>query len=183
MGFQLPNGSEGDARIDWTYTMPLITYEHDAVHRDVMIVGQMYLAGVTGAQNLLIKTPATLEVHLTIGVTSSVGARVQFFEGTVVSADGTAMLASRANRKSTKTITAETFVSPTVTTAGTELAGGYTAGGSGGTASGGSFVHKDAEWVLKAGTNYLIRVTPVASATLSVNLGWYEVSAYGSNAP
>lgn len=149
------------------------SFAHSAVHRDVIIQAQDYVASAT-TRDILIKIPADVNPHLVYSVNCSEGARVQFYEGATITGDGTTVLTARLNRNSGKTTQTEIYHTPNISDIGTELPGGFLPGGSGGNAQGGSVaLHTDAEWLLKADTNYIIRVT-ASSSTISTKLEWYE---------
>lgn len=149
-------------------------FAHSAVHRDTIVQAQDYATGVSAARDYLIVAPAGTHPHMVFDVSATANTRVQFFEGATVSANGTAITKARLNRTSETTTVTNIYQGPTVTTTGTELPGGFIAAGTGALASGSVALHDDGEWLLKEDTNYLVRVTPAASAIMSVRFEWYE---------
>ena len=166
-----------EARIDLTDTIVGITYPHDAVHRDVIVHASDYATTVATARNYLIVPAAGFDAHMVFSVTCNQATRIQVYEATVTTAAGTAITRARLNRNSARAINVAITVGPTITSDGTLLQDAFNGGGgSGANAFGGQVIHDDAEWVMKAGTAYMVRVTPVSSATLGIAFEWYEVA-------
>ncbi len=127
---------------------------------------------------LLVTTTAT--AHMVFGIQAGGDCEVLFYEDTVTTGDGTAILEANLNRTSTNVATVTATYTPTVAggVEGTLLHNSLIAGGTGGNASGGSAaIRWDAEWVLATGKKYMIRATNRAGGAkpISIVAQWYEV--------
>lgn len=155
-----------------------MSYPHAAVHRDTIINGNDRQA--TGDTEILylFTAGATLQPHLEYVIKASGGVLVRFYEAPTVTAPGTPITTSRLFRPSEKTTQATITVGGAVSDYGTLLKsqdnGG---GGTGANIRGGAAVHDDAEWVLKLGTIYAIRITRETSGSVGLEMEWYEVPA------
>jgi hypothetical protein len=137
-----------------------------------------------GVFDTLIKVPAATFPHITIYRFSFGRGDIDLlaYEGTTVSADGTAVTASNMNRNSTNTPDTDFFHTPTVTSPGTLMYTLWTpptTAGIGGSAEGVTDIEHGTEWVLKPSTNYLIRMTNSSGATIdhAFHVIWYEIDA------
>jgi len=134
---------------------------------------------ITGWENAaveeyLIRTPAGSNIHwqhlhLSLGRGDI---DIEMFEGPTSSADGASLASSmiQPNRQSSNTPTALLFYGPTITDDGTLLHTTWfppTASGVGQSASGLVGVTPGEEWVLAAGTDYLVRLTNNSGATIT----------------
>jgi hypothetical protein len=109
---------------------------------------------------------------------------LSIYEDATASNNGTDVASFNANRQSTKTTTASIYHTPTITGTGTTLilnyyiTGGSVGGGGGGSSVGGTSADfaRVTEFVLKASSKYLFRVTNTSGGTVagSMQLGWYE---------
>lgn len=154
------------ASLDWEH------YEaHEGDAFSVYLVQDVTGAGST--YNVLIVTPNTeKQTHLRYTYNCEAEFSVVLFEGTTVSANGTAKTAYNRNRNSASTAGTEVYTGPTVTSDGTQLreARVWSGGGSGG--SGESI----GEWILATNQKYLLRFTKAGAGTsyVSTKLWWYE---------
>lgn len=156
-----------------TRILEIITDEHHEVH-----AGSHYFIkdftdlGNGATQDILIVTPdETAWAHLVLAVTHELEASVQFYEDTVVSANGTEQTIFNSNRNSSNTAGCKIYEGPTVTTVGTLLeqdqkGSAKKFGGAGRSAD---------EIILKQNTNYLLRTT---NQTASDNLVNWELVFY-----
>lgn len=158
-------------------TKALVTIDtsHHEVHEGDMFVYCEVNDITNGAvRDILFVTPATKSCHLVINVVSEAEADFKFYESTTASNNGTGVTAYNRKRTSTNTATALVYHTPTV------------AGGSEGTllcmkhwGSGKSNGGEDRsanEWILKASTKHLIRVTNATASNnqIAIELEWYE---------
>lgn len=141
--------------------------------------GRLYVvSGVTTLGNgavyeILIQVPANDTVRLLMHAGAALDATLELFEGTTVSAAGTAITPIRTNRTvSTPALNSTWTHTPTVTGDGTllytkEMDAGRNVGGSEGNQS---------EFTLAASTNYLIRITSnQASNVVDFDHWFYEI--------
>lgn len=123
-----------------------------------------YLLFITGA----------MEVHMVYNTlkTDNAPVAIEFYEGCTVSANGFALPVYNKNRNSTMVAQSLVYGGPTVVTPGTLLSADVIYGG-----------NKDAsatglpnEWLLKANTKYLFKVTNNAAQTLNYvgSFAWME---------
>jgi len=126
------------------------------------------------AQDFLFVT-GTKTAHAFINIAVGGDCDALLYEGTTASANGTGLAELNLNRTSTNTATATAFHTPTVTTEGTLLQQKFLPGGVGPLAPGSSH-SAGAEWILKASTKYLVRVTNRSGGAiqLSIMAEWYE---------
>ena len=104
------------------------------------------------------ETSDTIKVHLIFIVSTNPGAKLEFFEDTVVSDNGIPVSIINQNRLSPTIPIGQVFQDPIVTSDGTlifsQIVGSTTEGGKGG------LVERDEqEFILKIGTNYLLKIT------------------------
>jgi hypothetical protein len=109
-------------------------------------------------------TPETIKVHLIFVVSASLGVKLEFFEDTIVSSNGAAIPTINQNRPSTTPPLGQVFQDPIAISDGTlifsQIVGSTTEGGTGG------LVDRDEqELILKIGTNYLLKTTPLVDNT------------------
>lgn len=127
---------------------------------------------------------ATVGVHFAMNLITELEAQIDIYEGTTVSANGTAVNIFNRNRKSGTNPTGSGMVSifhtPTVTAdgtliytshAGTQTGPGNQGGGSGFNTRG------DSELILKDSTLYLVRITNAHATNanqVAIDFEWYE---------
>lgn len=109
-------------------------------------------------------TPDTAKIHLIFVVSTNPGVKLEFFEDTIVSNNGVVIPVINQNRLSPTTPLGQVFQNPMVTFDGTlifsQIVGSTTDGGTGG------LVDRDEqEFILKIGTNYLLKITPLVDNT------------------
>jgi hypothetical protein len=109
-------------------------------------------------------TPETTKVHLIFVVSTNSGVKLEFFEDTIVSSNGVAVPIINQNRLSTTPPLGQVYQNPMVISDGTlifsQIVGSTTEGGTGG------LVDRDEqELILKIGTNYLLKITPLVDNT------------------
>lgn len=133
--------------------------------------------GATPTHEFLGIVPAGVFPHFRSITVSSDGGPVDvdLYEGTTVSANGTAITPYNNNRNSGTTAAMTVFESPTITTDGTLLEPIIIPG----TKQQGSFGSEASnEWNLKADTIYMIRITNntigAGTSRFTLNMFWYE---------
>ena len=163
----------------------------DNAHRRVHL-GQSFFGGHmwgdvsrivdNGNADLLLRIGGT-PMHVISHVAADGTCEVRYYEGVTVSADGTVAISANKNRLSSKTPDGGAlYYGPTVTDTGTELPpvllpGGYSTGGGGGNVPAGGFNGSyDSEVIMKANTDYLIRVTNRSNQAAAISI---NVSGYG----
>ena len=156
-------------------------YNTAATHAGKFFFTNFYNAAIAaaGTIDVLVVTGATTTPHLAVMVDIGAASTLSIYEAVTASNNGTALSVYNANRQSTKVTTAAAYHTPTITGTGTTLMlNHYIAGGTTGNATGGSSSDfaRVTEFVLKASTKYLFRVTNIAAGATagSVQLGWYE---------
>ncbi len=146
-------------------------------HRDAIVQATDYATAVATPRDYLFRTGSTKDIHLVFGVVASGAAKIELYEGATISGVGTPVPTFRMNRQTVKSTEALIFHTPTIGADGSRIQQLYNAGtGAGGNQSGGQVAaHDDAEWLLKRSTDYIIRIIPSASSTISITMEWYEV--------
>lgn len=149
-----------------------ITYDHAAVHRDIIAGCSQRFTGT--AIVLHIKSPTDRDIHLKFAVESDGQSNWQFYKDADVTADGTPVKTYRLNFNSEKVTGLEIFSAPTVNDNGEEIIDLEL--GTTNNVGGRSAVHEDAEFLLKRDTSYLITLNAAQSRVFSFQAGWYEVN-------
>lgn len=162
-------------------TGALLTIEtvHHEVHE-----GEMFHAAYTngsvannGTVDVLLTTGAK-EAHTVWEVFAGGQVTVSLYEAPTTSAAGTAVTAYNMKRSSTNTPTAAVTHTPTVSATGTVtlVNGRILPGGTSPTTRVGGGIRANAEWIMKASTKYLMRITNKSGGTIAINavLEWYE---------
>ena len=180
-GFKNRLSQNVEAVVDTGDRLVTTEIDHDNIHlgknfRSWVNAGSIAAAGVF---NVLIKTGAK-EVHWRQSNPKPTAdkLRLQFFEDTTVSANGTALTLKNCNRQSAVTPQVTLFHTPTITADGTQIAETYLPGSTGtGGVRNGSELGQQAEWVLKSNAIYLIRYTNESSGAsiININFDWYEI--------
>lgn len=102
----------------------------------------------------------TTKTHLILLVSCDLGVKIEFFENTQTSSNGTILNFINQNRNSAITADDSAFEDPIVISEGTkiyeELIGSTTTGGTGGLTN-----RNEDELILKVGTKYLLKITPL----------------------
>lgn len=153
---------------------------HSRVHEGRLFSCGYYSSSVANGASLdvLIQSSATLDTHITI-ICEAVGdAEMYIYEGTTVSAAGTAVTASNHNRQSSKVFDGTITHTPTITAIGTQINGtGLLPAGTRASATGGE-TGFSSEFILALNTKYLVRITNVSgSATkMAINTNYYQPS-------
>jgi len=160
-----------------THSMQTIEYSHHEIH-----AGSHYKAGFMNTDldtdatvQLLFVTPNTTKwAHWTLTAQATGSAKIEVYEGTSVSANGTAVTRWNRNRNSTNTSTTLVYHTPTVTTSGTKMITKYI--GSEGFRSNIGGEHRgDSEFMLLQNTKYLLVLTAISDDIVgSVGGDWYE---------
>jgi len=160
-----------------------ITKEHRDTHAGKVFSLRLEQASVgTGGYNYLIRVGAK-QCHFSYGaVMRSDGIIMRFFEGSVVSANGSDLTPINDNRDLAGHVAVPVTLfsgAPTITTAGDQIDVKYAASGAVGN-SGGGVVNLEYQWVLKRNTNYILRVAPAAGThTAYTEMKFYEVAVKG----
>jgi len=152
-----------------------------ADHRDFLFTGYQFTysevtdLGSAAVRDVLFVTPNTLLwAYLSVTVQTEAEADYKLYEGPTTTGDGTACTEHNKNRGSAITATSVVTHTPTIAggSEGTLLATKHWGAGKG---SGGGSVPAE-EWLLKANTKYLIRVTNATTSANQVNiiLDWAE---------
>jgi len=105
---------------------------------------------------------------------------ILMYEGTTVSANGSALTPFNQNRESANTPNSAVYTGPTVTGVGTLIHTAWlppTGTGTGLSANGVAGPSNGEEWMLAPNTNYLIRITNNSGATIAYRyeFRWYEL--------
>lgn len=134
---------------------------------------------VNGASiEMLVQSSSTFDTHTVIIGESTGDAEMYLYEGTTVSAAGTAVTVSNHNRQSAKAFDGTITHTPTVTTTGTQINGtGLLPGGTKSSGTGGE-TGFTSEFILALNTKYLFRVTNNSggNAKMAININCYQPS-------
>lgn len=114
-------------------------------------------------------TPETTKVHLIFVISCDLGVKIEFFEDTIVTANGAVVPIINQNRLSTTQPLGQVFENPTIFSEGTlifsQIVGSTTTGGTGG------LVDRDEqELILKVSTEYLLKITPLIDVPGGTNI-------------
>ena len=124
---------------------------------------------------MLFVTPNTTEwAHWTLTAQTTGAAKVEIFEGTVASANGTATTILNRNRNSSIVSSTLAFHTPTVTTDGTKLSSRWIGSEGWRSEIGGGFTASH-HFLLKQNAKYLVRMTAISDGIVGAIGGdWYE---------
>lgn len=154
-----------------------ITVEHSKIHQGKGWEVSIETGNISSGASyyVLFKTSDGYRPHLRsyeITATDS-PITIRLFEGSTVSADGTAVTARNRNRNQSDNNGVSVFYQPIVTAEGTRLETDYIA--SGGNKIGGNAGSFYEEWILKPSTNYLMKITNGSNNTVEAffNAFWY----------
>lgn len=122
---------------------------------------------ITNPKKFLFITPSeapihanTIKIHIIFIISTDLGIKIEFFENTQTSSNGTPITIINQNRNSTILPVGDIGEDPIVTSEGTniyeELIGSTTTGGTGGLTN-----RNEDEIILKVGTIYLLKITPL----------------------
>ena len=135
------------------------------------------------AKEFLIVPPAGCYPHVQVMLLTFGKGDIDFeaYEGPTITDNGTALPARNVNRNSTNTPDLALYATPTTTDDGIlefQLWVPPTSTGTGQSANGISGVGQGSEWILKAETPWLIRLTNNSGSTIdwSYEFSWYEVT-------
>jgi len=153
-----------------------IDYYHARVHQGIMfsVDNESESLPNNGTLGLLMKTNGN-EVHLLWDGENGGDARVDFYEGTTTTDDGTPKSPVARNRNTTFVTTTEMFRDPTIDALGTLLDSLVLPGGQGGNAGGGGGAVL-LDWSLKPDTNYYLVLTNLSgqSQLAHIHIDFYE---------
>lgn len=160
-----------------TESLEIIDYAHHEIHS-----GNHYKAGfmdVAMSSNdtveLLFVTPNTAQwAHWTLVGQSTGAVKIEVFEGTIASVNGTVVTSFNRNRNSSNTSSSIVYHTPTVTNDGTKMVTKYL-GSEGFKEDTGGEGRGDSEFLLKQNTKYLVRLTALSTGIVGAIGGdWYE---------
>lgn len=181
-GFKNRAGLNVEALVDNGGKVIGIEFAHDAVHQDTFVTASEYVADLDIAvpRVYYIKPLEDFELHCVFNIQASAPCKVQIYEDPYATAEGTALLHMRHNRKSDILYSERetTFHTPTTTEDGTLILETYT-GGSGTNPNNqiGGATRPGEEIVLNPAMPYRIVVTATADNTkMSFANEYYEVA-------
>ncbi len=154
---------------------PRVNLSHNRIHEGNFFSTHTISRGllITNPKRFLFISPSivpppltadTIKVHLIFVVSTNPGIKLQFFEDTIVSSNGVVVPIINQNRLSPTIPVSQVFQDPIIVSEGTlifsQFVGSTTEGGTGG------LVNRDEqEFILKIGTNYLLKVEPIIDNT------------------
>lgn len=153
---------------------------HRMIHRGLMFTAGVFDDSVpnNGALELFVVTAVGQSAHARFEAGGEGSARLQLFEGATSPSSGTPVTAVNRNRLSTRTPSTLVFYAPAVSDVGVSIWDNYVPGGHGNQAAGGA-AESFNEYVLKMGTNYLLRITNISGQAnpFSAAINFYEPGA------
>ncbi len=177
---QLYGNNGTDVNVDlYSGAVGVIEQEHLKIHEGKLftIAKRFTVTNVGGTHEFLGVVPAAVFPHFrSLTITSDGGPNdVDFYEDTTVSANGAAVTPYNNNRNSITIPELLIYDIPTITGDGTLLEPILIPG----TKQAGSFGSEASnEWILKASSNYMIRITNntvgAGTSNFTINMFWYE---------
>ena len=148
---------------------------HNRIHRGQFFSLDQFNTGLAAAGTIELLVKVTTGAHVRLTAAAGGDARLQLFEGTTVSANGTPLTPVNRNRFSTLAAVTQFYSGPTITADGTSLLDTLLPGGTGGIFSGGGGGETFEEFILAPG-NYLVRLTNISGSTqpANVQVDFYE---------
>jgi len=181
-GFINPSQTENiEAVVDNSGLIGVTQFAHHKVHEDGLVTASHYDASVNTAspKNILISTPAhdVADIHIAWVISANGPGTVDVYEGATISANGTEINEVRNFRQSTLTPIQILYHGPTIDSDGTLLFPTAVIGSAGNQVQRtGGVTRQDSEFILKNGTNYIIRFTPGSDGTSFLfTTEYYEV--------
>lgn len=161
-------------------SMPVIDTLISGVHRGrIFTYSSIINVGASQTLNFLLKVPSTKNIHLRgfeVNTLVSESLKMWAFEAPVTTSDGTP-LGTGINMNRTSAITPEMtfFATPTITSDGLNI---WSKIQTSSKSAGGEGIAFPSEWIMRKGTNYLLRLqnTTSLAADTSLNFIWYEYS-------
>ncbi len=161
---------------------PLVDTSHQKIHEGNHFDVHILRTGINIAspKNILFIPPPsdavpsnTIGIHMILGLISNTGITIEFFEGTIVTDNGTAIDIINHNRRSSLTSLCKVFEDPVISSGGTLI---FIQRGGTATSSGNITLRRDEdEFILHPDSNYLFRITPLADNTnMTIILDWYD---------
>ena len=158
-----------------TFAVNTIEYEHHEIHSGSSFTSSYQREVASGANlDILIVTPSGSKwAHFAYEIDVEAETQVYLYEAPTATAAANPIVAYNRDRNSTKAATVVITHTPTGITPGTTIIRSYHLG-SGKTFGGGA--RGNHEFILKAGTKYLFRLTnlTVSDNWMSVIFDWYE---------
>ena len=155
----------------------IVEYSHHEAHEGKFFFVKDWadLDGAGTKAEFLFRVPAGVVPHAQWSIAGEAEFTMELFRGVTVSADGTPITPVNANGNSDNAAVVQAFSGPTVTDDGTKIWAGKIGSGRNAT------VGRDTgyEYMGKLSTDYLFRITKVASGThwLDYDFNWYEKDA------
>lgn len=157
-----------------TGALVTVEIEHSQLHQGTMFtVTNVTAVGGSGNESWQILTPSgTLMLHMEFNIESEAEAEFELYEGSSVSANGTAITPINRNRLSIVSPETKLWATPTIKTLGTLIDVHHWGSGKG---VGGGETSMN-EWLLKPSTIYIVRLTnlTVSSNIISFEADWYK---------
>lgn len=163
-----------------TGVLVMVDQVHTEIHEGTMFsVCNVTDLTSSGNMTFLLITPNSTNglIHIVFDVETESEAEYQLWENSTISNNGTAVTPINRNRSIATTAATKVFYTPTITSLGATLCTKHWGSGKG--VGGGD--RSIEEWVLKANTNYIIRVTnfTVNANHATLEMVWYQqASAY-----
>jgi hypothetical protein len=167
--------------IDWNNGLHTIDASHHEIHEGYSFTARdaVQTLSSSASRDILI-TVGTGAIHAIPLVEASLSGRWYLYRGPTVTSNGAAVVARNRYDGSLTASTTAVYGGPTITGTGTEIDGGLIGGGSSSSRTGGNTSSRSSEWVLAAGTSYLLRFTADANSTVArLGVDWY--SAHDAN--
>ncbi len=162
-----------------THALLVIDVEHYEIHEGATFtVLNVVDLGNAEVRDILIVTPDTAKwAHLVWEIEHELETKIQFYNNTTVTNNGTAIQAINRNGNSTENSTTLVFHTPNITNVG-DLLGTIQQGD--GKKAGGSDREAN-EFILKQDCAYLVRITnlTVNNNLIFTKLNWYELARRG----
>lgn len=166
---------------DITGALATIDVVHHEVHEgETWVASRFVLSLANNASIDLYLTTGALWPHLSWIALMGGDGEMQFYAAPTISVVGTLMARPNLNRGSSRASTLIPYHTPTITNNGTLLLNDALPGGRGPQAGGG-LARSNTEWILAAGTNYLMRFYNRSgnNQIASIVLQWYEEDTNG----
>ena len=170
-------------RIDTsTHSMLVMCYSYSELHNGHSFCVE-YLDSTMADTNtitlLLVTTTGTCHIHSVVGADTTGESTLEFFEAPTVSSNGTALTVYNRKRDN-DTSSNLAYHTPSLSNNGTLLQTKYLGSAGVGQSSVGGDERNINEWILKADTKYLLKLTAHASLKGRIYINWYEHTCKGS---
>lgn len=150
-------------------TLIAIDYVHHEVHEGITFHAERLETAVNNNVSLdVLLVTGAKECHAVFGPSAGGSCYVFLYEGTTTSNNGTALSLYNMRRSKSNVPASLAYYAPTVVALGPALVSRYLPGGTSNQTRVGGGVRTGTEWIQRANTRYLFRITNVSGSAIAI---------------